>query len=588
VTDIPAEAGPPLAPALHGAPPADLGIERFRTVVASLDLGYALIEIITDEAGRPVDYRVLEHNDAMERHLGVAGPGSLASELTPGIAPAWVEAFAEVAVTGIATRLERYEPSMGRWFDTFALRVGTGEEQLVAVVFRDVSVRHRNAEMLRQGRERHAFLLRLMDALRPLVDPAEVQAAATRLLAEHLGADRVFYALVEPDGDTVVIRADQHAPDLPDAVVEFPSSAFGPALMGELQAGRTIVVGDLGSDDRMRPPETARTRTFHEGAAIGVPLVKDGRWVAVLSVHSREMRAWTTDEVELVEETAERTWASVERAAAAAALAEARRHLDEERERTLTQERAARHQAEAATRMRDEFLASVSHELRTPLAAILLWSRLMSSGRVPGREREALAIIEANAEAQRLLVDDLLDASRAMAGTLSISVQRQPVGPVAEEAVRAMRPLAEGKGVEIEITVSPVEAVIDGARIGQVVRNLLDNAIRHTPSGGTIRVSAAGRGRFAELAVTDSGSGIDQDLLPHIFDRFRRGSATEGGGGALGLGLSISREIVGLHKGTLSARSDGPGTGATFTVRLPAAARAGSTAVRKARVHRPA
>lgn len=253
-----------------------------------------------------------------------------------------------------------------------------------------------------------------------------------------------------------------------------------------------------------------------------------------------------------------------------------RKRLEAEQATLLEHERAAREEAETALKVRDDFLAMVSHELRTPLAAILLWSRLLASGRAEGREREALEIVERNAEMQRALIEDLLMASRAISGNLGVEPVVQPLAPVVAGAVASMRPAAEAAGVVIDLRIEGLPlAAVDADRMAQVVRNLLDNAIRHSRAGGRIAVwldLARTPGGGAVLRVSDTGDGITAEFLPHIFERFRRGDSADGGtSGHLGLGLSLSHDIVELHGGQITAASDGPGHGAVFTVTLPPA-----------------
>ena len=249
-----------------------------------------------------------------------------------------------------------------------------------------------------------------------------------------------------------------------------------------------------------------------------------------------------------------------------------RKRFETEQARLLEQEREARTAAEAALRVRDDFLAIVSHELRTPLAAVLLWTRLLADGKVPGRDREALDIIVRNAEAQRVLTEDLLDASRAMAGMLDVALRLQPVAPVVADAVASAKAASDAAGVALEAGIgAQPRARIDADRLAQVLRNLIDNAVRHTPPGGHVEVSLRRVPGGVEIGVADDGDGIDPDVLPGIFDPFHRAQSPGGRPhGRLGLGLSISRDIVALHGGEISAASPGPGRGSVFTVRLPA------------------
>lgn len=229
-------------------------------------------------------------------------------------------------------------------------------------------------------------------------------------------------------------------------------------------------------------------------------------------------------------------------------------------------------QLEAANRAKEEFLATLSHELRTPLNAMLGWARLMRSGRLDDTARmRALDTIERNAHIQEQLIADILDVSRIVTGKLRIELRPIDVTPIVTTAVDAVRPAAVAKGVNLQPAVEfPGTVMGDPDRLQQVVWNLLTNAIRFTPRGGTVAVSCLREGSNAIIKVSDTGEGIAPELLPFVFDRFRQGdgSATRPHGG-LGLGLSIVRHLVELHGGRVDARSDGGGHGAVFVVQLP-------------------
>jgi signal transduction histidine kinase len=250
------------------------------------------------------------------------------------------------------------------------------------------------------------------------------------------------------------------------------------------------------------------------------------------------------------------------------------RRFEREAEVALARERAAREQAEAALRARDEFLGTVSHELRNPLNSILGWTSLLRAGEVDEGQRDAaLATIERNARAQARLIDDLLDIARIVRGELSLDVGPVDLAQVVAAAVEAVRPAAEAKGIKIEPALGARATIAgDALRLRQALRNLLSNAVKFTPKGGQVRVALRREGAYVEAVVADRGQGIDPELLPHVFDQFRRpdGTAARRFGG-LGLGLPIVRSIVELHGGSVTAASDGPRKGATFTVRLPTA-----------------
>ena len=230
--------------------------------------------------------------------------------------------------------------------------------------------------------------------------------------------------------------------------------------------------------------------------------------------------------------------------------------------------------AEGANRLKDEFIAMVSHELRTPLNAVLGWARMLTSKPLTGaRAREAVETIERNAVALTRIIDDLLDVSRIMAGTLKLTPRPVDLVSVTQGALDVVGPMAAVKGIELNLTADdPLTELVNGdtGRLQQVIGNLLTNAIKFTPDGGRVDVCVQRVGSEMEVKVVDTGQGIGADFLPHAFDRFRQadGAATRHHGG-LGLGLAIVRKIVELHGGTVHAASEGEGRGSTFTIRLP-------------------
>ncbi|HEX8501038.1 MAG TPA: ATP-binding protein [Pyrinomonadaceae bacterium] len=243
------------------------------------------------------------------------------------------------------------------------------------------------------------------------------------------------------------------------------------------------------------------------------------------------------------------------------------------RTRSLAREKAARKEAEEANHLKDEFLATVSHELRTPLTAILGWSNMLLTGRVSGEAHDrALETIHRNAQVQNQLISDLLDISRIISGKLRLDLRTVDLPAIIEAAVEATRPAAEAKGIRLTTALDRRAGPVNGDadRLQQVVWNLLTNAIKFTPEGGEIVVKLESVSSRVEITVRDSGIGIDREFLPHVFDRFRQADpGTNRVHGGMGLGLSIVRQLVELHGGSVRAESEGEGKGATFAVSLP-------------------
>jgi len=254
-------------------------------------------------------------------------------------------------------------------------------------------------------------------------------------------------------------------------------------------------------------------------------------------------------------------------------LSLANQHLQEaldERAKALARERKARAAAERANQLKDQFLATVSHELRTPLNAIIGWTHVLKLGALQAAEVEhALSAIDRNAKAQSQLIADLLDVSRMMQGRLIFERVPTNLRQVVDIAVDKMRPAIEAKSLTLQYQPgdSDVQVLGDAVRLQQVVKNLLSNALKFTKAG-QIQVELVADGAFAELRVRDTGEGIAPDMLPQVFEPFLQGR-TEAKRTGLGLGLAIVRDLVGLHGGTVTARSEGPGTGALLIVRLP-------------------
>ena len=254
-------------------------------------------------------------------------------------------------------------------------------------------------------------------------------------------------------------------------------------------------------------------------------------------------------------------------------LAVAERGVRARVESLLASERAAHSEATHANKLKDEFLTVVSHELRTPLNAIIGWTTLLREGAEDEKElREGLDSIDRNAHAQARLIDDLLDVSRIISGKVRLRISEVDLRALALAVVDGLRPAAEARGLKISLRPNPeaTEVLGDPDRLQQVVWNLVSNAIKFTPRGGAVELAVTREGSSVALEVHDTGQGIHADFLPRIFDRFsQQDASTTRGQSGLGLGLSITRHLVELHGGTITARSPGADLGSTFRVEIP-------------------
>jgi PAS domain S-box-containing protein len=250
-----------------------------------------------------------------------------------------------------------------------------------------------------------------------------------------------------------------------------------------------------------------------------------------------------------------------------------RRHLEDQRARLLAREQEARRQAEALNRAKDELIATVSHELRTPLNSIFGWARMLESGNLDETTKaRAINTILRNASAQARIVEDLLDLSRITTGRMRLDFEQIDLKATIEAALETVRPAARAKDLTLVATLDELPDRIEAApdRLQQVIWNLLTNSVKFTPPGGRVEIASRRRADSVEIVVTDTGQGIDAEVLPHVFEPFRQedSSSTRAQGG-LGLGLALVRRLVELHGGTVVAESPGKGRGATFTVTLP-------------------
>jgi PAS domain S-box-containing protein len=248
------------------------------------------------------------------------------------------------------------------------------------------------------------------------------------------------------------------------------------------------------------------------------------------------------------------------------------RDISERRAAALAAEAERRyHEAEAQNRAKDNFLATLSHELRTPMTSILGWVQFLRSGHFDQSElEEALRTIESSARLQARLIDDMLDVSRMILGKFQVDLKPTRLSEIAEAALTTARPMAADNEVQLTWTIDDRESLVDAdaSRIQQVIQNLLSNAIKFTPAGKHVDLNLERLDGTLRIRVSDEGEGIESAFLPYVFDRLRQAEGSNKRSG-LGLGLAIARHIIELHHGEISAASEGPGRGASFTVTLP-------------------
>ncbi|HEY6459517.1 MAG TPA: ATP-binding protein, partial [Polyangiaceae bacterium] len=394
----------------------------------------------------------------------------------------------------------------------------------------------------------------LTAALSASTTVADVGRVVTALARDALGARTASLWIL--DGDALVAVAHTGNTD------EYLAPFLRIPLASDLPAARAVATRAPlwieGSDDLVRtaPDVAAHVRATGEPRAFAcLPLVVEGRVVGAVAWGYDLAHVFDDDEKAFVLTVAGHSALAIDRA------------------RLFEQTRAALEVAESANRARDEFFATLSHELRTPLNAVAGWASLLRDNRLPPeRHAHAVDIIARNAQALEQLIADLLDMSRVLAGRLRLDVASFDLATVVTAALDGVRAAATTKSLRIDTDLDPIGASLEGdaKRIQQVVWNVASNAVKFSRAGGEVRVSLRREDGVAVLRVLDHGEGMTPEFLRHAFEPFRQADASFARkSGGLGLGLAISRRLVDLHGGTIEARSDGLGTGAEITVRLP-------------------
>ncbi len=423
-------------------------------------------------------------------------------------------------------------------------------------IARDISERLRVREVEERNRRQAAFLSRLTATFATSLEPRQILTSLAELSVPYF-AD--WCAIDVPnDGATERIALEHVDPAKVELVArlrsrhENPRAPMSPTHVfrsGEpsivLDVTDAVLVGAAGGD-----AEALRIlRSLGLISYLCLPLTVQGRTIAAVTMaRSDSGRRFDEEDVRIAEDAASRAALAVDNARAYGEL-------------------------QAANQLKDEFLATLSHELRTPLNAILGYSRMLRSGILKDdRKEQALETLERNATSLTQMVEDVLDVSRIAAGKIRLHIQPVDLATVLRDAIATITPAADAKGVRLESILEPQAGPVSGDpdRLQQVVWNLLSNAVKFTQRGGRVQLRLQRVNSHVEVAVSDTGIGIREDFLPHLFERFRQGdSTTTRTHGGLGLGLAIARRIIELHGGRIEAFSPGEGKGSTFRVKLP-------------------
>jgi signal transduction histidine kinase len=438
-------------------------------------------------------------------------------------------------------------------------------ERLVAGVAGWAALAIDNAQLLEEAQEARRISEQITERIQRLhsitgslaqaLAPAAVAEIILRESLNTLGASGGVVALLDDRRSKLdVINTSGYVTDSTEHWKTIPVDAAVP-LAEAARSGRMVLISTPEELAQRYPSIVSDAALNQNSAWAALPLVTDATCTGVLAFSFHKPRHFNDTDREFLVNLARLCSQALQRA------------------QLFDSEQRARAEAELASRAKDEFLAVLSHELRTPMNAIMGWASMLKTGAgdaaLVGR---AADVIERNARAQTQLIEDLLDVSRIASGKLRLEIKPVQLADLVTSAVETIRAAADAKGIQLSTDIGPLPAQINGDadRLRQIVWNLVSNAVKFTPRGGTIRVDVRGSAKQAEIAVIDSGVGIGREFLPHVFERFRQAdTSTTRLQGGLGLGLAIVRHLVEAHGGTVDVRSEGEHKGTTFRVVLP-------------------
>ncbi|MDF2382557.1 PAS domain-containing protein [Nostoc ellipsosporum NOK] len=516
--------------------------EKYRTIFETIDEGFCIFEVIYKDK-KPTDLLWIEVNTAYEKQTGLKDTvGKLASEVMPGTEKHWLDIYDQVVKTGEAVHFENWHEPTDRWYNTFCSRIGKSENKQVAVLFSDVTARKRQER-------RQQLQLRLADGLRFISDPVAIQFEAARILGELLGAQRVAYSGID---QTAYIIERDWSNGVSSITGRLSITSFPKHIYDSLTTGQRVTYSNISNNPDFSAEETAAYAALNIEAFAAIPLMKDNTLTVLFIVMYTTTHTWTDHEIEMIEETAERTWAAVERARAEEAL------------------RKSESQLKQLVKMRDEFISIASHELKTPVTSIKAYAQIIQENlQAGGHTGQNDLLFKLNKQIDRLttLINSLLDTTKIAEGQLKLQRESLDLNDLLTERINEIKNTSNHT---FQLDLQPVPSITaDRERIGQVIINLVSNAIKYSPKGTTITITSVAESNRISVSVKDEGYGIPEEDLEKIFQRFFRVKANNMDAyPGIGLGLYISQQIIHNHGGNITVQSK-QGEGTVFSFTLP-------------------
>jgi PAS domain S-box-containing protein len=522
---------------------------RYRTLFETIDEGFCICEMLFDEEGKPNDYRFLKVNPAFERMTGLyKAVGKTAKELIPNLESHWFEIYGRVVLNRESIRFENQSIAMNKWFDVNAFPVDEPQDRKFAIVFNNITERKQAELEIAQQERRYRYIFEAVGISVWEEDFSQVAAAIARLKDSGI-EDFPSYFASHPD---FVERAIEMVRiiDVNGATIQMCEAESKEQLVSSLSQIFLPETSEVFIEELLT---ITAGKTFYSGETV-IRTLKGKRLNVLLTITFPPASEYYDRVIVTLLDITDRQQAQ------------------KERERLLESEKAAREEAEAANRIKDEFMAILSHELRSPLNPILGWTQLLKTYKTDLQKLDqGLDTIDRNAKLLLELIDDLLDVAKILRGKITLNLAPVNLIKAIEGALDTVSTAAKAKSIAISTRLNPVGKINgDFARLQQIFWNLLSNAVKFTHNGGKVEVGVDRVGDEAQITVSDNGKGIAPEFLPHVFEYFRQadGSVTRKHGG-LGLGLAIVRHLVELHGGVIAVTSPGTDCGATFIVSLP-------------------